>query len=252
MLRLSQGNRGGAQQRPRTKPLQQSTVCVIISFGVVVVMAALKLNVGCGLIAPRDWVNVDRSPALRVSRLPVINRLILRTGLVSSSHNQRWPENVIVMDVTKGLPYASASVDTVYSSHMLEHIYLDQAEQLIREFYRVLRPDGLCRLALPDGEALARRFIAELDAGVAHASLQYNQHLHGHPLTQPRGVERYLSGFIGAVHRWQPTPQLVESMLTAGGFQGVERRTFRVGSCPDLETIETREESFFLEALRGW
>lgn len=210
----------------------------------------MKLNVGCGLTAPLDWVNLDRSPALRVSRLPLVSWLILRTGLVSRGHDQRWPDNVIVMDVTKGLPYASGSVDAVYSSHMLEHIYLDQAERLVGEFYRVLRPDGICRLALPDGAAIARRFLDELDRSVPDASRHYNQRLGSHPLTEPKRTERYLSGFTGSLHRWQPTVPLVESMLRAGGFRKVERRTFRVGSCPDLERIETREESFFLEAVR--
>lgn len=209
----------------------------------------VKLNVGCGLVAPLGWVNLDRSPALRVSRLPVINQLALRTGLVSRSHDQRWPENITVMDVTKGLPYASASVDAVYSSHMLEHIYLDQAERLVREFCRVLRPGGVCRLALPDGEALVRTFLRDLDAGVHDASRYYNQHLHSYPLTTPKRVERYLSGFVGARHRWQPTAQLVEQLLRAGGFPRVERKTFRVGCCPDLQKIETREGSLFFEAI---
>lgn len=168
----------------------------------------MKINVGCGLVAPEGWVNIDRSPAIRVSRAPLVRWLLLRTGIVSRSHDQGWPKNIKVTDVTKGLPYPRDSVDAIYSSHMLEHIYLDQAQRLLHEFHRVLQPAGICRLALPDGEALARQFVAQVDAGAEDASRRYNENLHGHPTHTPARVERYLAGFSGAVHRWQPTSQL--------------------------------------------
>jgi hypothetical protein len=53
----------------------------------------------------------------------------------------------------------------------------------------------------------------------------------------------------GHVHRWQPTPALAEGMLGTAGFIGVRRCSFRSGSFPDLENVETREESFFVEAM---
>lgn len=152
------------------------------------------------------------------------------------------------MDVTRGLPYDSDSVDVIYSSHMLEHVHLDQAEGLLREFRRVLRSDGICRLALPDGEALARQLIADLDAGVPEASRRYNERLHSHPVSAPSTAERYLAGFTGAVHRWQPTAQLVADLLRVAGFGTIQRCAFRVGCCPDLDLVEMRPDSLFFEA----
>jgi ubiquinone/menaquinone biosynthesis C-methylase UbiE len=185
-----------------------------------------------------------------VSRIPLLRTLVLRTGLVGRHHDEAWPDRIVVMDVTRGLPYASGSVQTIYASHMLEHLYLDQALRVLGEFNRVLQPGGLCRLALPDGEAFARQLVAQLDAGISDASRRYNERLLAHPLKAPPRAERYLAGFSGASHRWQPTAQLVTSMLQEAGFHDIERMSFRSGSCPDLHLVETHdeEESMFFEA----
>jgi SAM-dependent methyltransferase len=43
-------------------------------------------------------------------------------------------------------------LDYVFSSHMLEHIPQSTAVLALAEWYRVLKPGGLCIIYLPDGE----------------------------------------------------------------------------------------------------
>jgi hypothetical protein len=48
------------------------------------------------------------------------------------------------------LPFANATVDEVYASHVLEHFGHREVAAVLAEWVRVLRPGGLCRLAVPD------------------------------------------------------------------------------------------------------
>ena len=45
---------------------------------------------------------------------------------------------------------ADASVDAIYSSHNIEHLYAHEVPMALNEFLRVLKPDGFLVLACPD------------------------------------------------------------------------------------------------------
>jgi SAM-dependent methyltransferase len=45
---------------------------------------------------------------------------------------------------------ATASVDAVYSSHNIEHVYPHEVHAVLREFHRVLTEDGIVVLTCPD------------------------------------------------------------------------------------------------------
>lgn len=42
--------------------------------------------------------------------------------------------------------------DVVFSSHSLEHLYQDEVDTALREFHRVLRPNGCVVICVPDLE----------------------------------------------------------------------------------------------------
>jgi SAM-dependent methyltransferase len=44
--------------------------------------------------------------------------------------------------------------DIVYCSHALEHLYPHEVPQALSEFYRVLRPGGVCIILVPDLEGV--------------------------------------------------------------------------------------------------
>jgi predicted SAM-dependent methyltransferase len=62
-------------------------------------------------------------------------------------------------DVTKGLPYDDNSVDIIMSNHMLEHLTRQEGDNLMRECYRVLKPDGIIRINTPDGRQLTQEYL---------------------------------------------------------------------------------------------
>ena len=66
----------------------------------------------------------------------------------------------ILADMTDMSTVPSESVDAVYSSHNIEHVYAHQVRQVLGEFRRVLRPDGFVVVTCPDLQLVAH-FVAE-------------------------------------------------------------------------------------------
>ena len=66
----------------------------------------------------------------------------------------------------------SGSVDAVFSSHCIEHLYLDQAMPALREWRWVLRPDGWLLLVCPDLQAAAEMVAQDRLFDVAYAGIR--------------------------------------------------------------------------------
>jgi SAM-dependent methyltransferase len=213
-------------------------------------LSPLRLNLGSGPRATPGWQCIDRSPNIWLSRHPALKSTLRRAGLLSDGHMSPWDRDVIRGDILN-LKYADASAEFVYSSHVLEHLYLGDARRVLSEAHRVLRPGGLLRLALPDSTVLAQRLVDGERAGDADPALDFNRRLLAFPEARPRGVRAAILGrAAGHVHRWQPTPAMVRHMLVDAGFENITDCQFRVGRVPDLDQIETRPESFFVEGTR--
>ncbi len=94
------------------------------------------LNIGCGYVFHPDWINID---------------------LVSTS------EHVMACDIKKGLPFEDQSIDAIYSSHVIEHLTRKEAENIMKEITRVIKPMGILRIAVPDLERIAREYLEALE-----------------------------------------------------------------------------------------
>jgi predicted SAM-dependent methyltransferase len=57
--------------------------------------------------------------------------------------------HVVSNDVVK-LPYDDDSCDLLYASHLLEYFDRDEAAHVLKEWRRVLKKDGILRLAVPN------------------------------------------------------------------------------------------------------
>jgi predicted SAM-dependent methyltransferase len=94
------------------------------------------LNLGCGSRFHQEWTNVDFTSTR---------------------------EGVITQNLTQGIPFPDNFFDVVYHSHLLEHFAKAQAESFLNECYRVLRPQGILRVVIPDLEQIARMYLVALE-----------------------------------------------------------------------------------------
>ena len=100
------------------------------------------LNIGCGNRFHPAWTNLD---------------------FYSDS------KEVISWDLRKGVPFSDSSFEVVYHSHLLEHFPRTAGRGLIQECFRVLKPGGILRVAVPDLERIARHYLATLERALEGA-----------------------------------------------------------------------------------
>ena len=61
-------------------------------------------------------------------------------------------------DITK-LPFEDKSVDLIYASHVLEYFDREEVLPTLNEWNRVLKPNGILRIAVPDFESICQLYI---------------------------------------------------------------------------------------------
>ncbi len=58
------------------------------------------------------------------------------------------------VDITKVLPYEENSVDLIFIEHCLEHVTTPDAVRFFMESYRVLKTNGVIRVAVPSADKI--------------------------------------------------------------------------------------------------
>lgn len=119
--------------------------------------APRRLHLGCASVHKQGWINID----------------------------QLGPGVDFAWDLRRPLPLPPGSVDAIFHEHLLEHLPATEGLTLIRECQRLLRPDGVLRIGVPD----------------------FGRYVHGY-------VEG--DGFIAGVRPDVPTPLLALSEVAYG------------------------------------
>jgi len=144
----------------------------------------MKLHLGCGPRHIPGFIHVDVQPAPHVDIV--------------------GPVSCLPMDVE--------SVSLIYASHVLEHFGRHEYREVLAEWYRVLKPGGVLRLAVPDFAACAAVYYE-------------------------RGLENGLSGLIGLIvggqrnehdfHKMMFDEDYLRRELMEIGFRDVRRWDWR-------------------------
>jgi predicted SAM-dependent methyltransferase len=71
---------------------------------------------------------------------------------------QQYPHVDFRVPVNKLTFAQDSSVDLIYACHVLEHFGRHEIDQVLGEWFRVLRKGGILRLAVPDFEAVVHRY----------------------------------------------------------------------------------------------
>lgn len=194
-----------------------------------------KLHIGAFDVVHDGWLNTDVTPHLFAARVPGLARAARALGRLDderwAAHRDGTFRRLHYLDVTRPLPYPDGSFRAVLGSHVLEHLAPDEAEAMLREVRRVLRGGGVLRLAVPDLDGV----IASYDPAEPDAFLE------GMLQGRTRSRTRHR-------HWWHYNEHSLRALLERCGYSDVRRRAFREGLCPDVERIDTRPESLFMEA----
>jgi len=156
-----------------------------------------------------------------------------------SKNGSRFPQNVEYGDIVKGLPVAPNSCSGVYCSHVLEHLSLDDFRIAIHNTYRVLRPDGIFRLVLPDLEYYAKEYLRDPLSDAAHAFMKETSLGHQR---RAKSFKDFLVLWIGnSQHLWMWDYKSIATELRNAGFSSVRRAAFGDSSDPRFQEVEDKE-----------
>ena len=133
------------------------------------------------------WCRGEKLGAEVVAAPPVAKKTVLHVGCgptdirdLPSYFHKRWKEVRFDIDpdaypdvVGSALDMSAVqtgSMDAVYSSHMLEHLYAHDLRTVLAEMKRVLKPDGLLVATVPDLQEVARLIAADQLLDTAYES----------------------------------------------------------------------------------
>lgn len=191
----------------------------------------LKLNLGCGSHIPDGWVNVDYALGAWIAKLPVISTINKQFKLV----NFDWSEKILLHDLRKKFPWEDNSVDVIYSSHTLEHLSRSEGLHFLKECYRVLKPNGIIRIIVPDLMVIIQKYIE----GKIAADRVLDELYVGYDSPNDGAIKQKLAPFIRFPHKCMyDTPALLRVMSEIG-FDVASKQAFE----SDIEDVKAIERS---------
>lgn len=201
----------------------------------------VKVNLGCGLRVAKGWLNIDGSLNAMFASWPNwLHKILYRLSGSQQYYSIEQYCDVLKKhrflyhDLALGLPLRENSVDFIYSSHLLEHLFKDDAANLLKECVQALKPGGMIRISIPD---LAYA-VSLYDLGKKTEMLEDYFFVAG-------------KGSYLARHKYMYDFELIKVALEQAGFSDVTRWEYQQGKTPDLALLDVYPDvSLFVEAVR--
>ena len=206
------------------------------------------LNLGCGVKTSdkREVINIDWSIKLVIKNnkiLKFLSNIFLSAQRKESIDN--LPSNILVHDLSKGIPFEDNSIDVVYHSHLLEHIDRDQVNIFLKEVKRVLKKNGIHRIVVPDLNQTCKKYMENYDNVLSgktdkihHDSfiaqiIEQSVRKEPHGTSKQKRIIRFFENKIlgdarkrGETHQWLYDWINLSNLLEAEGFRFIEKKEF--------------------------
>lgn len=147
-------------------------------------------------------------------------------------------------DAKKPLPFDNGSIDLMYHCHFLEHLDYASGMKFLRECARVIKPDGVMRVILPDAHGLMSAYMKgelgkydELNDGCAQSAAQISK----------------LWTLLMSGHNSMYDEGTLRDTLDWAGFSQIKKMGFRTSFSKQMltETVDMYPSlSLFIEAVR--
>jgi predicted SAM-dependent methyltransferase len=180
----------------------------------------LKLHVGCGRNYFTGWINIDNNSDHNIDKLD------------------------LNLDLRVPLPFDDGSADFIYNEHFLEHLTVAEGLRTLSEFRRVLKPNGVLRVAMPDLDDVVRQYF--------DPDWREQKWLHKYGYTYVKTPAELINlNFREWGHKYLYNREELKRRLMEAGFVTVHFKNIYESDYEALKNLETREESLLIcEAIR--
>ncbi|MFI5213605.1 MAG: class I SAM-dependent methyltransferase [Gemmatimonadales bacterium] len=175
----------------------------------------LKLHLGCGTVRLEGWVNVD----------------------IETSQAD------LTLDITRGLPLLDGAARLIYHEHVMEHITVDEAKACLRDWFRLLEPGGVLRIATPDLAYVVERYRGDWRD---QAWLKLPEYAFIRTRAEMLNTSLRWWG-----HQYLYDEEELRRRMNDAGFATIRRCALGESPVAELARLETREDSqLILEGVR--
>jgi len=193
-------------------------------------------------------VNVDGSWNAWLSNHVYLRKTLKAFGVISkNSPGAEWNVRPLVHDLTKPLPFKENSVAVIYGAHVLEHLYLADAQRLLGECKRVLRSGGVIRLVVPDLRSMVASYLKSKNGGSPSASEKIaaadklNENL-GFRSPAPHGGNFLFKSYSlwkdFHHHKWMYDSDSLIRYMEEAGFAAVSEKGYLQSEIPGIAEVE--------------
>ena len=191
---------------------------------------------------------------------------------------KKLPDNIIVHNLSKGIPFENNSIDAVYHSHLLEHIDYCNVNDFLAEIFRVLKPNGIQRIVVPDLYLLCKSYIDNYEhcektniiskkhddyvSAILEQSVRKEAYGSSKQNIFFRKIENIVLGDArkrGETHQWMYDKVNLTNLLYNAGFKEIKAQTYNSSYIPNwqkysLDTNRKNQEykhgSLYIEARK--
>ena len=193
----------------------------------------VKINLGSGFVGLRDWINYDNSIVARISKHKWLLNILVNLGFLPKKFAEvKWPP-ITTQDCRKNIPLKDNSVDFVYTSHFLEHLYRFETIRVIKECFRVMKSGATIRIALPDMDKIIKLYLNRdkkfgfdaHDNKIAYTPADIlSSHFYAYEWNQSKkpGLITRLQELFLRRHKWMYTAESMINLLKHIGFKNIK------------------------------
>jgi predicted SAM-dependent methyltransferase len=197
---------------------------------------SICLNLGCGLEAPKEWLNIDSLLTLKFSKIPLIGR-----PLISKLGGPNWPKSVKLGDITRGLPLSENSCELIFASHVLEHLSWPDSQNALKNIFFYLQPGGTFRVIVPDLEKIVTYYqnSSSQDSDRTRAAHEFMSVSGiGCQSSRTTWTQRLAEAFSNSRHQWMWDEFSLSDDLVRHGFKQISRCKYGEWSDSRFASVE--------------
>ena len=198
------------------------------------------IHLGCFDQPKNGWENYDITPHIFISQIPLLPSLLYKLHVIDElrykQHKAKIFKTIKYLNLNKKLRFKDNSIDAFFSSHVFEHLFLNDLRNLLKEIYRSLKPGGIVRTVLPD----LNKIISYYEENEPNKFLD--------ALFENNNSKNYKN-----FHKWMYTRQSFVTELGKAGFikEKIKISDYKTSDSNIFSIMDNRpENSFYIDAKK--